>query len=297
MKTRAGKRAARWAAIFLGLAGSVAAQSTIAPIHALFLGNSLTEGNDVPAIVQALAQLQGVTFTYDERTPGGWNLQDHWNANHGELLRTAEFDVLIMQQGPSTLPSSQVNLRSWAVIWSDFARTRGTVPALFMVWPTVDHAGGFALVSQSYRHAAVEARAAIFPAGEAWNAALNRRPGLNLYLDDLHARPNGSLLAAMVIARGLFALDPARVPTRLQTRSLIIEIPESELQLFRAVVSELEATTLQPLPAPGPPAGPAPSFPAPTGATPSSGGGGSVSPLAAVLSALLLACRLRRSVR
>lgn len=272
--------------------GSACGQ-TPAPIHALFLGNSLTDGNDVPAIVQALAELQGVTFTYDRRTPGGWDLSDHWNANHAELLRTAEFDVLIMQQGPSTQPASQTHLRTWAGTWSNFARSRGTVPALFMIWPQSSMPGGFGLVSQSYRNAAVEAGAGIFAAGEAWNAALNRQPGLQLYSDDLHARPNGSLLAAMVIGRGLFGLDPSRVPRTVQTRSGIISVTDAEIQLFRSVVAELPATVLDPLPAPSPSTPSTPqTFPTPTGNTPgSAGGGGSPTLLATLLLALALACR------
>jgi hypothetical protein len=283
-------------ALFLGLLGSSHAQSAPAPIHALFLGNSLTEGNDVPGIVQALAQLQGVRFSFDERTPGGWNLEDHWNAGHSELLRTAQFDVLIMQQGPSTLGPNQQNLRNWATVWSEFARTRGTAPALFMVWPTKDQPGGFALVSESYRNAAIAAGAAVFPAGEAWNTAFNARPGLQLYLDDLHALPAGSLLAGMVIGRGLFALDPARVQARLVTRSQTIEVSAAELELFRSIVAAMPATTIDPLPAPAPgtPAAPAPAFPAPTGVTPSpGGGGGSTAPVAALALAALLAARRR----
>ena len=44
-----------------------------------FLGNSLTYTNDLPAVVQAIAEKQGKTFTYRAITVGGYSLEDHWN--------------------------------------------------------------------------------------------------------------------------------------------------------------------------------------------------------------------------
>src|ERR1043165_5982645 len=48
-------------------------------IRVLFLGNSLTAANDLPAMVQAMAAASGVKLTYKAITQGGFNLEDHWN--------------------------------------------------------------------------------------------------------------------------------------------------------------------------------------------------------------------------
>ncbi len=267
----------------LFLAPFSAAQTT--SLRVLFLGNSLTAGNDVPAIVAALAQLQGVGFSYDARAPGGVSLEDHWNFGHAQLLRNTAYDLVVLQQGPSTLLESQLNLRQWTTTWADFARSQGTTPALFMVWPVTGQINGFSLVATSYRNAAAAAGTEIFPAGEGWQDALAASPGLQLYSDDLHATPAGSLLAAMVIARGMFALDPARVPARLNTVGGVISVSSGTLAVFRSVIDAMPARTLTaartpgtptppgntPAPTPAPPATPSPS----TGAA--SGGGGSPS--------------------
>lgn len=277
---------------------------TARPLRVLFLGNSLTAGNDVPALVQAMAQLQGVDLQYASVAPGGYAIEDHWRDGHQELLVSGRYDVVVLQQGPSTLPDSQANLREWALAWAEAARRVGTRPALYMIWPVRTQANGFTLVSQSYRNAAAAAGAVVFPAGEAWREAIRLNPGLQLYQsDDLHAMPAGSFLAAMVIGRGLFSLDPNRVPTRVKD----VTVSDSALGTFRGVVAALPAETLSggatnptPIPDPTPNPSPAtPSAPAPVApsAPASSGGGGGGAPSGWFLLALLAAGAGRLLVR
>ncbi len=272
-------------ALALGCVLTVTGPLAAATLRVLFLGNSLTEGNNVPALVQAMAQLQGVELQYMALTPGGYAIEDHWTDGRQDMLVTGNFDVLILQQGPSTLPESQAHLRQWTITWAAEARRHGTRPALYMVWPVRTQANGFALVSQSYRNAALAADAAVFPAGEAWQAALSANPSLPLYSgDDLHALPAGSFLAAMVIARGLVGLDPARVPASLPG----VTVSAATLATFRAVVDALPATTLTGLDASVPggsatapgttPATPNPTPNPPPSAAAASGGGGGGAP-------------------
>lgn len=287
--------AVRWC-LFLVVACAATAQSE-RTLRVLFLGNSLTAGNDVPGIVQALAQLHGVTLVADVNAPGGFSLEDHWNTGHGDLVRQGSYDLVVLQQGPSTLPESQTNLQQWTQVWTQHARSQATEAALFMVWPFQWQANGFDLVSLSYRNAAERAGIEVFAAGETWEAALARQPGLSLHSDDLHANAAGSLLAAMTIGRRLFALDPARVPARLVTRTGTIAISAATLENFRVVVAAIPAASLATQPAPPPsPGGPPITLPTPTGATPQTGrgGGGAVG---AVVAALLAACLLLRAAR
>lgn len=283
----------------VGCALALAGPLVAAPLRVLFLGNSLTAGNDVPGLVQAMAQLQGVDLQFSAVHPGGYAIEDHWRDGHQALLRTGDYDVLVLQQGPSTLPESQAHLRQWTITWAAEARRFGTRPALYMIWPVRTQANGFALVSQSYRNAADAADAVVFPAGEAWQAALRADPSVRLYSnDDLHALPAGSFLAAMVIARGLVSLDPARVPASVHG----LTIPADTLATFRAVVDALPAATLTGLDANGPGGGePAPgttpaSPPAPAPAAAATGGSGGGAPSLWFFPALLLvgAARLVR---
>jgi hypothetical protein len=267
-------------ACLLSVTGLAAQTATTPPLRVLFLGNSLTDGNNVPALVQAMARLQGIELEYTALAPGGYAIEDHWSDGHQALLQSGNFDVLVLQQGPSTLVSSQANLRQWAVTWANEARRFDTQPALYMIWPVRTQNNGFDLVSLSYRNAALAANAAIFPAGEAWEQVINTAPSIALYTDDnLHATPAGSFLAAMVIARGLVSLDPVKVPNIVNGLAL----PAATVVVFRTVVATLPAATL-PAPAsagtpppaapPATPVNPPASAPSPGG---SSGGGGAPS--------------------
>jgi hypothetical protein len=269
------------------------AQAPATSLRVLFLGNSLTDGNDVPALVQAMAQLQGVALEYKAVAPGGYAIEDHWLDNNQALLRQQHYDVLVLQQGPSTQPESQAHLRQWAITWADEARRLGTAPALYMVWPTRNQARGFALVSQSYRNAALFAEAAILPAGEAWEDVLEADATIALYSSDgLHATPAGSFLAAMVIARGLVGLDPAKVPTRVDG----VTISASTLTQFRRAVSAIEAhsfaATATPPASPPPATTPTP-LPGPASPPASTGKGGGGAPSVGFLLLLVALAAIR----
>lgn len=209
----------------------------------LFLGNSLTAANDLPALVQAMARAQGIAFDYRAITHANYAIEDHWTDGTARLLTAGEkWDVLVLQQGPSSRPESRAHLLQWSQTWADAARHAGTTPALYMVWPMQGQPEGFALVAHSYREAAIGSHARLFPAGEAWAAVLATPDAPALYSPDgLHPTTAGTFLAAMVIARGLTGLDPARMPARLTLASgEVVALPESTVALFRSTVARLK---------------------------------------------------------
>jgi hypothetical protein len=184
----------------------------------LFIGNSLTAGNDLPQLVQAMAAAGGKRLQVEALTPGGFSLEDHWTKGTArKKLASAKWDIVVLQQGPSSLPESQVNLKEWAKKWADEIRKQGAKPYLYMVWPFQNQDNGFDQVSKSYRAAAEACEATILPAGEAWREALKSDPNAGLYTEDrLHPAPAGSYLAALVIAHGLVDVSPDSVPSTLR---------------------------------------------------------------------------------
>jgi hypothetical protein len=224
---------------FLLLPGLCAAAAPARRV--LFLGNSLTYANDLPALVGAMAKCGGFDLDCTARAKPDFALEDHWSDGARGTLRRGKFDVVVMQQGPSTQPDSRAHLRVWAGKWAGFARENGAEPVLYMVWPFATQKGGFLLVSESYREAARSCGARIFPAGEAWALAYHADPSLRLYEPDaLHPTGAGSYLAALVIARGLTGLDPARVPARLKLADgSTLTVDERQAALFRGIVRQL----------------------------------------------------------
>ena len=185
------------------------------PLRVLFVGNSLTATNDLPGMVAALGKASRFRDV-EVRTlaPGGWSLEDHWRLGEApRVLASQRWDAIVLQQGPSALPESQVNLREWATRIAADARERRTRPALFTVWPESYRFAVFPDVLASYRNAARAARAELFPAGDAWRAAWRRDPKLPLYgPDGFHPSRLGSYLAAVVIYAGLVKASPVGLP-------------------------------------------------------------------------------------
>ena len=183
-------------------------------LRVLFVGNSLTATNDLPRIVAALAQAGGRSLEARSVTFGGFNLEDHWNAGLArDVLARGDWDVVVMQQGPSALPESQVNLAEWATRFAGAARAAGTSPALLTVWPESYRQEALRDVVASYRNAAREAGATLLPAGAAWQAGWRCRPRLGLYgADGFHPSSLGSYTAALVVYGRLFSAPVKGLP-------------------------------------------------------------------------------------
>jgi len=214
------------------------------PLRVLFVGNSLTATNDLPALVARLARAFGPReIQYKTIAPGGTSIEDHWNAGVVPAeLETGKWDVVVMQQGPSALPESQANLIEWATRMSKHAREHGVRPALLTVWPESYRRYATAAVIASYANAAKAANAELYPAGVAWRAAWRRNPSLPLYgPDGFHPSGLGTYLAAIVVLAGLTGDEPIGRRVEL-LRPVKLSISTARAKLLRAAAVEALAT-------------------------------------------------------
>ena len=194
--------AAAAAALTLGSAGNSAPPSSL---RVLFVGNSLTATNDLPAVAARIASRSGRRLEYRTVAPGGYSLEDHWTSGEARSAVASErWDVVVMQQGPSALPESQATLREWATRWSEEIRAHGATPALLTVWPESYRRGALSEVIRSYRRAAGAARAELLPAGAAWRTAWNCEPVPLYGPDGFHPSVLGTYAAALVVYGRLF---------------------------------------------------------------------------------------------
>jgi hypothetical protein len=192
-------------------AASVAVQK---PHRVLFIGNSLTYANDLPNLVQSLAKAADVDVTCRSIAKPDFSLEDHWN--NGEAVRAIRqggWSLVILQQGPSALPESQVLLREFTKRFDTEIKRAGARTALYMVWPSKERIRDFDGVSRSYTNAAVDVGGLLLPVGDAWRSAWKIDPALPLYSGDgLHPSREGTYLAALVILQHAFGIAPARLP-------------------------------------------------------------------------------------
>jgi hypothetical protein len=188
--------------------------------RALFVGNSLTDANELPLIVEALAGAGGHPLAVESITYGGVSLEDHWARGTQNQITAGSWRFVVLQQGPSALPDSRVNLREWTRRFDAVIRQAGGLTALYMVWPESSRREAFPDVSASYRLAAQDVGGILLPAGDAWLEAWRRDPSLPLYgPDGFHPSVTGSYLAALTIYGGLTGKSTLGLPGRLRLRS------------------------------------------------------------------------------
>jgi hypothetical protein len=211
------------------LRGDIAlARSERPGLRVLFVGNSFTFRNSLPALVHELAAGDpGATPIFSvEYVAGGWSFHQA-NKDDGldKLLREVHWDVVVLQE------------KSWLLSLPEERWRRETYPAaralhekiiaagartvLFMTWgyvrgdrwlePHDTYAAMQARLADGYSNLGSELGAQVAPAGLAWAEALRRDPKLDLWAGDgQHPGRLGSYLAACVFYAMLSGREPAQ---------------------------------------------------------------------------------------
>ena len=230
------------AVLLVSCAQPAAERQHAASRRVLFIGNSLTATNGLPAMVQAVAEASGDRLDCEAVAFPGVSLEDHWA--RGDALRAigrGGWSFVVLQQGPSAMPESRVLLREYVRRFDAEVRRTGARTALYMVWPSSARSGDFDAVRASYAIAARDVGGVLLAAGDLWRAAWRRRPALALYgPDGFHPSALGSYVAALAIYHGLTGRTP-HVSAGLQSSSggfpsLVIET--ETVKLLEGIVAE-----------------------------------------------------------
>lgn len=191
----------------------------------LFVGNSLTYVNDLPGIVQALADSAGGPALAVETVAfPDYALIDHWNEGvaagraRGEIAKGG-WKFVVLQQGPSSVDVNRDTLRLAAKLFAQDMAKVGATPALLSAWPTIDRRQDFPRAIESYTLAASDVHGVLLPVASAWLAAWKRDSTLALYSDGLHPSIAGSYLSALAVYAALQHHSPVGLPSRLHLRS------------------------------------------------------------------------------
>lgn len=206
----------------------------------LFVGNSLTAGNQLPLLVEALSVAGGRPLRVEWVTYGGVNLEDHWSRKTQDRITGSTWKYVVLQQGPSSLAEGRADLRKWTARFDPVIRQAGGTTALLMVWPESARRVAFPQVGESYRLAARDVGGVLLPAGDAWLAAWRRKPSLALYGPDaFHPTLAGSYVAALTIYAGLTGGSPVGLPGRLNLRNgATVVIDADDVVILQAAAEE-----------------------------------------------------------
>lgn len=186
----------------------------------LFVGNSLSAFNDMPGMVVALAEAAKVSPlpSADLYWAPDYALIDHWfDGNVQKVIADGHYDVVVLQQGPSSVEVNRDTLRLAAKLFAPGIRSAGGMPALLSVWPTIDRPQDFDRATASYQLAAQDVNGMHFPGGETWRAAWRRSANLAFYSGDgLHPSALGSYAIALSIVGMLYDRSVVGLPASLQ---------------------------------------------------------------------------------
>jgi hypothetical protein len=206
--------------VFLCLA-FVARTGVAAPsVSILFVGNSLTQANDLPTVLKRFAAESPLHPEIDVRsiTPGGAMFYHHWKKGEAiAMLREQHPDFLILQ-GQSTEPlfASQ-NFTYYAGLFKAEADQVRATTVLLSTWarPANDPyykdptSGGSPAEMQirlnaAYASLAMNLGAKLAAVGVAFDCAHHDAPTIELLDGTQHPSPAGTYLAAAVLFRVLF---------------------------------------------------------------------------------------------
>lgn len=184
-------------------------------LRILFVGNSLTYFNDLPATVGAIATSAGDALAITNAVGGNLALIDHLNGatNVVALMRDSSWDYVVLQQGPTPSGICRDSLILWTQMFDPPVRAAHGKAALFMTWPAMGNEASWNDVRLSFQLAAQAVNGLFLPAGEAWRIALTDYPGIAIYgKDGYHPSAMGSFLAALEIYERLSGRDARTLP-------------------------------------------------------------------------------------
>jgi hypothetical protein len=187
----------------------------------LFIGNSLTYVNDVPGILQALADSGGSEhLAVASQALPNYALIDHWVDGVAQReIAKGGWAWVVMQQGWTPAGVYRDTLRLATRKFGAEIAKIGAKAALYQTWPPIDRRGDFPGSIESYELAAADVGGVVFPVARAWLATWDRDPSVQLYSDGLHASVAGSYLAALVMYARIFDRTPIGLPATLRTRA------------------------------------------------------------------------------
>jgi PKD repeat protein len=199
----------------------------------LFLGNSYTASNNLPQMIDNVANSTGDDLIYDSYTPGGYTFMGHsTNATSLNKIAQGNWDFVVLQE-QSQLPSfpdsqvqnqvypyaqqlnnliNQQNPCAETVFYMTWGRKNGDASNCANWPPVCTYTGMDDLLNERYRFMAEENEAILSPVGAVWRYIRDNYPTIELYsADGSHPSVAGTYAAACSFYATLFRKNPEQI--------------------------------------------------------------------------------------
>jgi hypothetical protein len=191
----------------------------------LFLGNSHTYVNDLPAVFRELARAGGQNVETGMVANGGETLAEHATAAESTAaIRGSRWSFVVLQEQseiPAFVSSRQSQMYPAARSLVGVIRTAGGTPVLLETWAHRDglpqdglaYPAMQAAIDAGYGALGAQLGVVVAPAGQAWQTVLRDDPTIVLWQDDgNHPSMAGTYLAACVLYTRIFGASPVGIP-------------------------------------------------------------------------------------
>ncbi len=202
-------------------------------LQVLFIGNSLTENNELPWMVLQMARADGIPMRYEQVTGGGMQLEHHWGSGKGDAVQKiarGKWDIVVLQEHSERPLTEPAKFLQYAKAFHGKIKAAGAKTFLYVTWPKKGTPEKQAEVDKAYASVAKELGATLVPVGPAFTRLSKDRPDLELYDEDgVHPTPIGTYLNALVFHRALHGAPPKTPPKRIALLgNVIVDLDEAD---------------------------------------------------------------------
>jgi len=171
----------------------------------LFVGNSLTYTNNLPAIVTRIGKDSGIKINTTMIAYPNYALEDHWNDGQIQIeIASGKYDFVVVQQGPSSQADGRAMLFDYGARIKALCDRHNAKLAFYMVWPAFANFHTFDGVIKNYTDAAAVTNSLLCPVGKAWKEYFLATGDYSYYGPDMfHPSIKGSENAALIIYKAL----------------------------------------------------------------------------------------------
>ncbi len=230
------------------------ADAGVRSLRVLFIGNSYTYVNDLPAM---LGQLSGGAITTDAVVVGGATLEDHWNTGDAQRrIADGGWTHVVLQEQSVTPALYPTTFKPYARRLTDVVADAGAVPVFYVTWARAPGDAiykppfGFFVtpehmqdaLTNAYVDAADASTGSILSCvGEAFRRSQREHPELVLIQSDLsHPTVAGTYLAAQTFHQTLRGQPSAQL-------GAVPGLTEPEAQTLRDVARASEHCERSPI--------------------------------------------------
>ena len=197
-------------------------------LKVLFIGNSYTYFNNLPQMLEKIAQSNGQELTAKMIVEGGATLQDLWEKeNTLKVIKQEKWDYIVLQE-QSVLGNVHIingeekivdptNFHKYARLFDKEIKNSGAKTIFYLTWARENaESREQKALNSAYMSIARELNAGIAPVGIVWQQVRLKKPDLKLYIEDKsHPTPIGSYLAANVIYQSLYGKNPENLVQKI----------------------------------------------------------------------------------